>query len=164
MYRRTPPCTGPVLSSCKILQGSDDVHQRTHLRFRSDAKSQAGCVRTLGRRTRRAAPGGPLRALIGKRPAENIASLWRNFLVEDSRKDTALWVLYDEGTACRVPSNEDECLVLAERNGDEFIVQDLEVQVETPDQLLYLNSHDGTPVPIRGTLQEFIKQRKSKRH
>ena len=99
----------------------------------------------------------PLRRSTGTRAAESISPKWRKFLLRHSGKALGDWVLYDESTAYRVPSNEGEHLVLAERNGDEFILQDLEGDGEAQEQLLHLRDHDGTPELIRGDLDELIK-------
>jgi hypothetical protein len=99
----------------------------------------------------------PLRAPTGQRPAENVPPTWRKFLLQHSGKATSGWVLYDENTAYRVPSDNGEYLLLAERNGDEFILQNLEGGREPEERLYYLGSHDGTPEPIRGRLEDLIK-------
>ena len=106
----------------------------------------------------------PLRAPTGRKPGETISSTWREFLAEKSESAGEDWILYDETTTYRVPTDAGECVVLAERNGDEFVLQDMPAEPEAgePERLLYLASHDGTPVPIRGTLKEFMKRLKKK--
>jgi hypothetical protein len=105
----------------------------------------------------------PLRAPTGRRQAENIPPTWRKFLLQHSGQAISGWVLYDENTAYRVPSENGEYLLLAERNGDEFIVQNLEGGDEPQDRLLYLDSHDSTPEPICETLEDLIRHRQARK-
>lgn len=99
----------------------------------------------------------PLRTSTGKGPREKISAAWGKFLSQHSQKEIAGGTLYDENTAYRVPSDNGQYLLLAERNGDEFILQNVEPDEGSPKKLLYLASHDGTPEPISGTLDDLIK-------
>jgi hypothetical protein len=97
----------------------------------------------------------------GRKQAESIPPTWRKFLLQHSRQAISGWVLYDENTAYRVPSDNGEYLLLAERNGNEFVVENLEGGEEPQDRLLYLDSHDGIPEPIRGSLEDLIMHRQA---
>lgn len=99
----------------------------------------------------------PMGQTTGRSALERLPLEWRQFLKQHSGQDMSGWVLYDEHTAYRVPSQDGESLLLAEREGDEFILQNLE---EGPDngKLMYLGSHDGVPEQIHGALEDVLKQ------
>lgn len=105
----------------------------------------------------------PLSPTAIHRQTNSVLPAWRKFLLEHPGKTSEGWILYDEITAYRVPSDDGEWLVVAVRNGDEFILQELEAERETVGKLLYLSSHDGKPEPISGDLAEFVKRTKPKR-
>jgi len=65
------------------------------------------------------------------------------------------WALHDATTANRVTLDEGEFLVLAERDGDEFVLHRLE---PSSDVMFRLVSHDGTPEPIRGEIGDFLRR------
>lgn len=65
------------------------------------------------------------------------------------------WALHDATTANRVTLDEGEFLVLAERDGDEFVLHRLE---PTSDLLFRLASHDGTPEPIPGAIEDVLRR------
>lgn len=75
----------------------------------------------------------PMCPVATRRHSTNIPPAWREFLREHPEKKTEGWALYDEATSYRVPSDEGEWLVLAERNGDEFILQVLEPEEQTSE-------------------------------
>jgi hypothetical protein len=104
----------------------------------------------------------PLSPAALHRHRNSVLPAWREFLLEHPDKTSEGWILYDEVTAYRVPSDDGEWLVVAVRNGDEYILQELEAEGETVGKLLYLSNHDGEPEPIDGDLAEFVKRTKPK--
>ena len=86
---------------------------------------------------------------------EKIAPAWREFLETHRAELSSTWSFYDENTAYRVGLNDGEYVVLAERSGDQFIIQNLD-EDEEPRDLFYVASHEGLPEPIRGKLEDII--------
>ncbi len=96
----------------------------------------------------------PLVAGAGRAP-EAIPPAWREFLARGPRPQAADWTLYDSDTAYRTTLSQGEFVILAERAGDEFVMQ----RVEPPaSKLFYLASHDGTPEPIEGRLEDVFRK------
>jgi len=63
------------------------------------------------------------------------------------------WVVHDAASAYLVMLDQGEFLVLAERAGDEFVLQRLEAD---SDGLFHLPAHDGVPAPIRDDIQTLL--------
>jgi hypothetical protein len=97
----------------------------------------------------------PLRAVTGKREAENLPLEWRTFLAEPVSAPTG-WEFHDGTTAYRVALDDGQYLVLAAREGDEFILQ----RVEPPaEQLFHLAHHDSVPKPLTRELEAVVGRR-----
>ena len=88
------------------------------------------------------------------RPAEPIPDSWRQLLAHGRIADTGGWTLYDTRTAYRVTLDEGEFLVLAERDGDEFVLHRIE---PSSSSLWHMASHDGVPEPIRGDILAVLR-------
>ena len=78
---------------------------------------------------------------------------WREILARMRSGDSCDWTLHDAKTAYRTVSDDFEFLVLAEREGDQFLLHRIEPPAST---LFYLDSHDGTPEPINGDILEVF--------
>jgi len=87
------------------------------------------------------------------RPPEPIPALWREFITR--RPPPSGWTFHDAGTAYRTTFDEGEFLVLAEREGDEFILHRIEPAASI---LFYMKSHDGTPGSIGGTIDDIFRE------
>jgi hypothetical protein len=97
--------------------------------------------------------GDPLRSPSGRKDLEAVPVEWQNFLARQSDESLSKWVLYDETSAYRVVINDAQYLILAEREGPQFILQ----RLEPPDeQLYYLRHHDDTPRPIDSEIHSFM--------
>lgn len=88
------------------------------------------------------------------RPFEPIPNAWREHLKNHGPSDHNDWKLYDASTAFRTTIGDEEFLVLAERDGDEFILHRIE---PINDTLFYLESHDGKPLPLHRELREVLR-------
>ena len=84
----------------------------------------------------------PLGAPTGTREPESLPLQWQNFLALRSGDPPNGWVLYDETTAYRVALNDAQYLILAEREGPEFILHRVE---SSGERLYYLQHHDEIP-------------------
>ena len=89
--------------------------------------------------------GDPLRAATRSKEPESIPALWGDFLLRHAGQQPGGWVLYDVSTAYRVVVNDAEYLILAEREGPEFILHRIEPGGE---RLYYLKHHDAVPQPL----------------
>jgi hypothetical protein len=98
----------------------------------------------------------PLRAATGEREVENVAMEWRTFLAEHTDAPPPGWEFYDGTSAYRVALDDGQYLVLAEREGDEFILQRTEPPAE---HLFHLSHHDGVPKPLTGALEAVVGRR-----
>lgn len=85
----------------------------------------------------------PLGATTGKKAPEIVPPVWENFLAKDQAALVPDWTLHDGATAYRIVMDKGEFLVLAERDGEEFILH--LVGGEQQDELYYLPGHDGVP-------------------
>ena len=87
---------------------------------------------------------------------EAIPDAWRDLLRTMAPKAaTTGWTLYDATTARRITLDDGEFVVLAERDGDEFIMQ----RTEPPStSMFWLASHDGTPEVVRGNIDELLQR------
>ena len=86
--------------------------------------------------------GDPLRAPTGTREPETLPAAWQEFLTRHAGEQPSGWVLHDARTAYRVVLNDAQYLILAEREGPEFILHRIEPARE---RLYYLKHHDGIP-------------------
>jgi hypothetical protein len=87
----------------------------------------------------------PLVPGSGREP-QAIPEAWRAFLAHH-RAIARDWTLYDAETAYNAAFSDGEFLILAEREGEQFVLHRIEPPAST---LFYLDSHDGTPEPIEG--------------
>jgi len=88
------------------------------------------------------------------RERQPIPSLWQDFLARH-RAFAGDWTLHDSETAYSTAFADGEFLVLAEREGDQFVLHRIEPPAST---LFYLDSHDGTPEPIKGDILDVFRQ------
>ena len=79
---------------------------------------------------------------------------WRDFLARPRPGDTDDWTFHDVETVYRTAFADGEFLVLAEREGDQFVLHRIEPPAST---LFYLDSHDGTPEPIKGDVLNIFR-------
>lgn len=79
---------------------------------------------------------------------ERAPDAWDDFLRAARRQAAAAgWTFHDANTARGITLHEGEFLVLAERDGDEFVLQ----RTDPPsEELFQLTSHDGAPRPVGG--------------
>jgi len=96
----------------------------------------------------------PLLAPSGNREPERLPVQWQKFLERHSGDQTDGWVLYDETTAYRVVIDDAQYLILAEREGPQFILYRVE---PSGDGLYYLKHHDGIPSLSIGILRSSCK-------
>jgi hypothetical protein len=97
----------------------------------------------------------PLIAESARAP-ERMPVEWSEFLARrPERPHPDDWTFHDADTAYRTTLDEGEFLVLAERGGDEFVMH----RIEPPaSSLFYLASHDATPQPINGAIQNVFQE------
>ena len=87
------------------------------------------------------------------RPPEPVPAAWTDVVRRVSPPPGA-WHLYDASTAYRVALDDGEYLVLAEREGDEFLL----CRLEPPGEgWFHLRHHDGVPEPLAGGPDTVIK-------
>ena len=97
--------------------------------------------------------GDPLRTSTGERRPDPLPEEWRQFLTRRSGVPPPGWVLHDESSAYRVALESGVYVVLAEREGDEFILH----RVEPPaERLFHLEGHDGLPKLLDRALEALI--------
>jgi hypothetical protein len=95
----------------------------------------------------------PLRASTGRREPEPIPAVWQRILAEDPARWASGWVLHDATTAYRLTLDSGVHLVLAERDGEEFILRRLDPE---NDALFCLDQHDGVPEPLTGAVEALL--------
>jgi len=95
----------------------------------------------------------PLRAPMGRKETESLPPQWRDFLAQHAGDGVHGWVLYDETTAYRVVLYDAQYLILAEREGRQFILYRVE---PSGDALYYLKEHDGIPQPIEQEIENVM--------
>ena len=88
------------------------------------------------------------------REPQPIPKSWSDFLARD-RSLAGDWTLHDSGTAYSTAFADGEFLVLAERGGDQFVLHRIE---PLGSSLFYLDSHDGTPEPVKGDILDVFRQ------
>jgi hypothetical protein len=96
----------------------------------------------------------PLLAKSSRAP-ELIPAAWHEFLARRASQQIGAWTLYDADTAYRTTLRKGEFVILAERAGDEFVMHRIE---PAASDLFYLASHDGTPEPIKGPLDDVLQE------
>jgi hypothetical protein len=89
------------------------------------------------------------------REARPFPDSWREFLAQNHAVDTDGWKLHDSETAYSAAFTNGEFLILAERGGDQFVLHRIDPPAST---LFYLDSHDGTPEPIKGEIPDVFRQ------
>jgi hypothetical protein len=95
----------------------------------------------------------PLHAPTGSREPEPIPAVWQRVLAEDPARWASGWVLHDAAAAYRLALDSGVHLVLAERDGEEFILQRLESEKEC---LLYMDQHDSPPEPLTTSVEALL--------
>jgi hypothetical protein len=101
----------------------------------------------------------PLRAATGERKVENLPVEWQTFLAEHSSTPPIGWELHDGRSAYRVALDDGQYLVLAAREGDEFILQRLEPPAA---HLFHVVHHDSVPEPLQRELKAVMGRRTAK--
>jgi hypothetical protein len=97
----------------------------------------------------------PLRTDSQSEP-QPIPEAWREFLARHPAPAVGDWTLHDSQTAIRTAFTEGEFLVLAERDGDQFVLHRIEPPAST---LFYLDSHDGRPEPLKVELDDVFREK-----
>lgn len=97
--------------------------------------------------------GDPQRPPTGRKEPESPAPAWRSFLERHPGSPPRDWVLHDATTAYRVALSDAEYLVLAERAGEEFILQRL---YPPADGLFRLQGSDGVPERLTRDLHQAL--------
>ncbi|HPU56486.1 MAG TPA: hypothetical protein PLH97_09420, partial [Verrucomicrobiota bacterium] len=85
-----------------------------------------------------------------------IPDSWREFLVRRKALHVGNWTLHDSQSTFRTTFTEGEFLVLAEREGDQFVLHRIDPPAFT---LFYLGSHDGRPEPLKGELDDVFRDK-----
>jgi hypothetical protein len=98
----------------------------------------------------------PMRQSTGRRKLEPVLPAWADLLNERENGQLENWALRNGDSAYSVSLENGEFLVLAERQGYEFVLQRLD---PPSDRLYYLESHDGRPEPLSERLELAIKDR-----
>jgi hypothetical protein len=84
----------------------------------------------------------PLRTPTGTKELEQLPLSWKALLQRRGREATTGWQLHDQSTAYQLVFEDGEYLMLAEREGDEFIL----CRMDAPDEgFFHLRHHDGIP-------------------
>ena len=96
----------------------------------------------------------PLRAPTGAKEPETLPVEWQNFLARHSGEHPAGWVLYDETTAYRIVLHDEQYLILAEREGLQFILHRI---VPAAERLYYLKHFDEIPQTINGEIESALR-------
>jgi hypothetical protein len=97
--------------------------------------------------------GDPLASAPAAGETETLPVAWRELLKRRGTIGGKGWQLLDESTAYRVALDDGEYLVLAERDGDAFVLHRLEPPAEG---LYYLPHHDDVPEPMTGDVEALI--------
>jgi hypothetical protein len=87
---------------------------------------------------------------------EPLPESWQTLLADSRMADLKGWVLYGPSEGYRVALEEGEFLVLAEREGDGFLLHRLD---PGPPEFFIQHSHDGSPEPLRGDLYQALRER-----
>lgn len=95
----------------------------------------------------------PMRQPTGKRKPSVLLPAWADFLKKHGSTPCEGWTLFDETSTYSMSLDTGEFLILAEREGDEFILQRIEPPSGHP---YYLDSHDGTPELLSKSFESVI--------
>lgn len=80
---------------------------------------------------------------------------WQELLERGTGNLSPEWQFHDQATAYRVALDHGEYLVLAERDGDGFILY----RIEPPEGgLFHLPHHDGVPEPLVGDVEAVVRR------
>jgi hypothetical protein len=97
----------------------------------------------------------PLRAPTGRREPEALPKAWLDVLGTCRAGFHGTWQLHDAQSAYRVAVADGEYLVLAESEGERYILQ----RVEPPAEgMFYLPHYDGVPEPVVGDVGALIRE------
>lgn len=89
--------------------------------------------------------GDPLRGPPADQEPQHLPEEWRRFLARYADRPPEGWILHDASSAHEIVVDDARYLILAERDGAQFVLH----RVEPPDERLhYLAHHDGTPRPL----------------
>lgn len=99
--------------------------------------------------------GDPLRAPTGVREPERLPQAWLDVIGTHPAGCHGAWQLYDAQSAYRIAIGDGEYLVLAESEGDRYILQRVEPHA---DGLFYVPHHDGVPEPVVGDVETLIRE------
>jgi hypothetical protein len=97
----------------------------------------------------------PMRQPTGKRKPAVLLPAWADFLNKQGSSPCEGWTLYDETSTYSVSLDTGEFLILAEREGNKFVLQRIEPPSEHP---YYLDSHDGTPELLSKSFEAVIRK------
>jgi hypothetical protein len=145
---------GAVQRGRKTIQGHADQYRWSHFRFRNYPQSKGHAFAGWDGAPSARLLTDPLVAKSSRSP-QPIPAAWREFLAGRASQQLGGWTFYDAGTAYRTTIGEGEFVILAERAGDGFVLHRIEPAAA---DLFYLASHDGTPEPIRGSLDEVFEE------
>jgi hypothetical protein len=93
----------------------------------------------------------PLSTIASKQTAP-VPKVWSDFLKSHDPVITNGWTLFDANSARFVSLEYGEFLVLAEREGPEFILHRVEPAASSP---FYFEAHDASPEPIEDNFDFF---------
>jgi hypothetical protein len=99
--------------------------------------------------------GDPLAAPRGRRTREFLPQIWQDLLLRLPDSGTIGWELYGSDDAYRITLDSAEYLVLAAREGNEFILHRIE---PIAAGLFYLPSHDADPEPLIEEITTILKR------
>lgn len=85
-------------------------------------------------------------------PSESIPPAWSEFTSQMRTFENG-WQIYDSVTAYRITLEDGEFVILAERDGNDFILHRIEPHA---DKLFFLDSHDGSPAMLEQSLAEYF--------
>lgn len=85
-------------------------------------------------------------------PIKPVPQIWMEFMEHHAPDVTEGWTLFDGQSAWFVSLESGEFVVLAEREGPEFLLHRVE---PASVDLFYLEAHDATPEPIKGIAEFF---------
>jgi hypothetical protein len=84
-----------------------------------------------------------------------IPDSWGDFLARHKALAPDGWKLHDSQTAYSTAFADGQFLILAEREGEQFVLH----RIEPPaSSLFYLGSHDGTPELIEGDILDVFRE------
>ena len=81
--------------------------------------------------------------------SQPIPDAWQEFLERDQTLNTGYWRFHNTATVYSVTLADADFLVLAESEGNQFVLHRIEPPAST---FFYVDSHDGIPEPIKGDL------------